>query len=387
MDYDKLLEEHGSKAALARHLGIPRSTLRDRIDAGKRTKALEGIGLKEKDAEAAVMDKLDVTGTSRYYSLEDGGVWIKTSKEKQTLGEQIEAMKDGLSLDLPKVTAIQPPEVYNEDLCAVIPVGDAHIGMYAWHQESGQDFDLEIAVKDLCGAHKYLIEQGPAAGKCILINVGDFFHYHSNEGVTQKSRHVVSASGRPQAMLKAGVRAMRFNIEEAAKKHKTVEVINIQGNHDELLSHALNIMLEEIYADCPNIIIHSEPTTRHYTTHGNCLFGVVHGHQTKDRELPIIMAQERAEDWGSTRHRHWFRGHHHHDSRIEYTGTIVEQVRTLAPNDDYATGGGYLSGQDLKQIIFHKEYGEVGRTTCNVDMLRSMNIDGTPPDIGKLIKR
>ena len=49
---------------------------------------------------------------------------------------------------------------------------------------------------------------------------------------------------------------------------------------------------------------------------------------------------------------------------------IVEQVRTLAANDAYAAGGGYLSGRDMKLIVMHSEHGEVARTTCGIDMLR-----------------
>jgi hypothetical protein len=154
------------------------------------------------------------------------------------------------------------------------------------------------------------------------------------------------------------------------EKHEIVELINAPGNHDETFAHFLNVLFRNLYANENRVIVHDAPTTRHYLQHGKCLIGVVHGHQTKDRDLPGIMATEKPEEWGATRHRVFFRGHHHHDNRVEYNGCIVEQMRTLA-RDAYAVGGGYLSGRDMKCIVMHSEFGEQMRLTCGIDVLRS----------------
>ena len=49
---------------------------------------------------------------------------------------------------------------------------------------------------------------------------------------------------------------------------------------------------------------------------------------------------------------------------------IIEQHRTLAAKDAYASRGGWSSGRDSKVITYHKEFGEVGRLTINIDMLK-----------------
>lgn len=369
----------GSPSAAAHKLGIPRTTLYDRIKKDEidvahllRTHALQGLGLHEKDAEAAVMQSLEVSGTSRYYSLEDGGIWVKTDKAKQKQDEILAAMKEELLRDVPKVKGIKPARKVNESLAVVIPIGDAHVGMYAWADEAGEQWDLEIAEQTICSAFKYLIDQTPAAEKCIIANVGDFFHYNGMKAKTDTHGHILDAAGRPQEMRRVGMRILRYCIEYAATKHKVVESINAPGNHDDTTMHIFNMALANIYENSPNIIIHDAPTTRHYTQHGQCLFGVVHGHQTKDADLPVTMATERAKEWGETKHRVWFRGHHHHDSRVEYAGAYVEQVRTLAASDDYAVGGAYLSGRDIKAITYHKDYGEVGRVICGIDLLKEL---------------
>lgn len=76
--------------------------------------------------------------------------------------------------------------------------------------------------------------------------------------------------------------------------------------------------------------------------------------------------------WGQTKHRYFYRGHHHQDRVQEFNGCKVEQFRTLAAGDAYAVGAGYLSGRDMKLITMHSEFGEVARSTCSIDLLKSL---------------
>ena len=52
----------------------------------------------------------------------------------------------------------------------------------------------------------------------------------------------------------------------------------------------------------------------------------------------------------------------------------MEQFRTLAPGDAWNVSHGFLSGQDMKLIVHHAEYGEVARSTCSVQMLRDLRL-------------
>jgi hypothetical protein len=47
----------------------------------------------------------------------------------------------------------------------------------------------------------------------------------------------------------------------------------------------------------------------------------------------------------------------------------IEQHRTLAPKDAYASSGGWMSGRDAKVITYHKERGEVSRLTISPEMV------------------
>jgi hypothetical protein len=136
-------------------------------------------------------------------------------------------------------------------------------------------------------------------------------------------------------------------------------------------------MLSHIYEKEPRVIIHSQPTTRFYIKHGQTMVGAVHGDKVKSAMLPGIMAQEKSEWWGQTKFRYWLKGHLHHSTREEYNGVTVEMFRTLAPNDAYSASHGWLSGQDMCNITYHEDYGEIARTTCSISLLRDLSCSKT----------
>ncbi len=296
--------------------------------------------------------------------------WVAEKPEDEQREKLWREFAEELATELPRVEPRPVEENYSDQLMSVIPFGDPHFGLYCWAEEVGNDFDLDIAKRDLCGAVAYLVSQSPKSKRCLIANLGDFYHADNLEGRTARSGHVLDMDTRLPKVIRVGVAAMRQSIETALTRHEIVEVVNAIGNHDAVLSMALSVMLANVYENEPRVVIHDAPTRRHYVRHGKTLIGITHGDRTKDSDLPGIMATERSEDWGLTKHRYYYRGHHHHDTKTEYNGCIVEQFRTLAPGDAYAVGGGWLSGRDMKLIVHHTEYGEVARTTCAIDMLR-----------------
>ena len=93
-----------------------------------------------------------VKGTSTLYDSKTGEPkiqWVKTQADKES---QLLAMQEALLETFSNVQplpAIRSPKHSNKDLLSVIPMGDPHIGMYAWKDEAGEDFDTDIASKDL----------------------------------------------------------------------------------------------------------------------------------------------------------------------------------------------------------------------------------------------
>lgn len=298
--------------------------------------------------------------------------WERQSPEQSAQEEAIRAGLEAFAEDLPKVSPRRPLDdaSYSARLMACYPIGDAHIGMMSWPEETGEAWDLKIAEEMHSAAMASLVEMAPACEEAAIVNLGDWYHADNLEGVTTRSGHRLDMDSRYAKMARTGVRIMRTMIETALTKHKRVRVINAVGNHDDTGSLMLSICLAHIYENEPRVIVDTTPAPCHYIRHGATLVGVHHGHSIKPERLPGVMATDRAKDWGETSHRYWWMGHVHHSSVMkDHPGVSVESFRTLAAKDAYATWGGYRAPRDMKVILLHDKHGEVGRYTVTPEML------------------
>jgi hypothetical protein len=296
--------------------------------------------------------------------------WVKTNKKHD---DQLAVMREcitALTEDLPRVTSMPAPSDYASDKLAVYPMGDPHIGLLCWGEETGDRHNLDIGVAELCAAVNRLVNTAPSCEHALIINLGDYFHSDTMNNKTWRSGHDLDVDGRWLKVLRAGIKAMRTCIESSLEKHNQVTVINVVGNHDDHSSMFLSAALSNIYENEPRVTINDAPTATHYYRFGNSLIGTHHGDKIKADRLPLVMASERPKDWGDTKYRAWYTGHVHHDSAKEYNGCTVETFRTLAARDAYASSHGYLSLRDMKCIVHHIDYGEIERHTVSVPMLR-----------------
>lgn len=312
-----------------------------------------------------------VKGTSTLYD-PDGNIklqWVKTDNKFNA--ESVKEWMETLAADLPKAVKTDAPAQCSDDTLTVLPMGDPHLGMYSWSEETGDDFDLEIATTDLCAAVDRLVKSTPASKQCLIVNLGDFFHADNSLGETMRSHHKLDTDTRWAKVLLAGLKAMKQCIVSALEHHEQVTVINAIGNHDDHSSMFLTIALANIYEGNERVKIVDSPTVMHYYRFGKNLIAVHHGHSIKAQDLPLVMATDRPKDWGETTHRMVYCGHVHHLSKKEYQGVTVETFRTLAGRDAWAASKGYKAGRDMNAIILHKQYGEVARHIVSVEMMRS----------------
>lgn len=327
-----------------------------------------------------VPDGYTAKGVSTLYG-DDGKVkaqWVKSqattaSQNSEFLRTAIESMLE----EIPKVSPlnIMKEHEINDNLLAVYPLGDPHIGMMAWGEECGENWDLKLAEAVFCDTFKKIVKRAPRCSNALIVNLGDFFHYDNLDGMTAAHGNILDRDGRYAKMVSIGIKIIRQMIETALEHHENVEVINVTGNHDEVGSLFLSICLSHVYENEPRVTINTSPALFHYKRFGKVLLGAHHGHKTKMDKLPGVMATDMSKDWGETYHRMWLTGHIHSDNKKEFPGCSVESFRTIAPPDEYATGGGWRSKRDTKVIIFDKELGEVERYTIPVFKLTEKDLN------------
>lgn len=357
-----------TNAVMAEMLGVSDRTMR----RWKARLAVSGYS-PEHQMTRQVPDPFMVKGTSQLYrrgEAEPVLEWVKTRVNPEKHREMLEAAYDAFFEDIPQYSAASLKADTIENLMAVYPIGDAHIGMRAWGVETqGQDWDMQIAERVQCGAMAALVDLAPATDKAVIVNCGDWFHADNIEGVTSRSGHTLELDGRYAKMISVGIKVMRQCIDSALAKHRVVRVISAIGNHDDTGAMWLSVALKHAYEKEPRVEIDDSPAAFHYFEHGKCLIGVHHGHSCKPERLPGVMATDQAQAWGRTEHRYFYLGHVHHQSVKEYSGVTIESFNTLTAKDSYAAFGGYRAKQNMKCIVLHKEFGEVSRHTVSPQML------------------
>lgn len=352
----------GHRLRAAASLGMGRGAFDHRI----RQAALLGIKPKPKQLPQAQ----NVRATSTLMDA-DGNVMLQWIKASNDIGRDQLAdwVKDAFADTTPLGKLPAPSGKLAKDLLTVYPIGDHHVAMYSWREETGADYDIKIAERLLVSAAQHLVDLAPASETGLIVNLGDFFHVDNLRNETTRSGNSLDVDTRYAAMIRAGVRMMRTIIECALTKHCVVRVVNAVGNHDDLGGLWLALALEQFYEKNQRVQIDTSPAKFYYHRHGKVLLGVTHGDTGKPERLAPVMAADRPQDWGETQHRYWLTGHVHTKRVIEFPGVMWETFRTLAPADAWAAGAGYRSGRDMTSIVFHAKHGELARHRFDVSML------------------
>lgn len=327
------------------------------------------------DMTHAVPAQYEVRGVSTLYNA-DGKVsqqWVKSRlRDDDAARAMREAIEEMAAEYRGTAKPVKAPARSMAGLLSVYPLGDPHIGCYAWAEEAGEDFDVNIARQDLLAAAGRLVDVAPASERALICNLGDFFHADSLSQLT-KSGHKLDVDTRWPRVLRLGCQLMVDLITLALRKHQHVEVINAIGNHDDHSSIMLAAFLEAWFHAEPRVHVHPTTSKFHYVEFGRCLIGVTHGDTVKHQALGELMASDKPEAWGRTMYRYWYTGHIHHTSKTELRGAVVESFRTLAAKDAWHAAQGYRSGRDMYVIVLDATHGEVERHRCDIRQVRDGN--------------
>jgi len=364
--------EHGSYSSAANQLGVDESTVRKAVERVKQIAIDRGYA-PEYDMTNPAPEGFIVKGTSTYYD-KDGnkvGQWVKTSKEYQDFEKRVRAALAGLSDNIPKATpSIERAKDYLTDIINQYTITDYHFGMLAWHEETGADWDVDIAEQLIIDWFKIAIEKAPDSETAILAQLGDFMHFDGLEAVTPSSGHVLDADTRFQKLVRVVIRAVRAIVDMLLEKHKNVHIIMAEGNHDLASSIWLRELFDSFYENDPRVTVDTSATPYYCYEFGETALFYHHGHKKRIASVDTVFAAMFREVFGRTKHAFAHMGHLHSVDIKETNLMIVEQHRTLAAPDAYASRGGWISGRDAKVITYHKKYGEVGRLVISSDMIK-----------------
>lgn len=362
--------EHGGASAAARALDADSSNVARAVRIVETRAARAGYAPAQ-GLTAGVPAGQRLRGVSTLYG-PDGtvrGQWVKSAEDQEQTAAFLAELRETFTEDLPRLAPVAAPTLSLGHLLAVYPIGDHHMGMYSWDEETGADYDLGIAEARLSGAMQSLATSTPSAAQALVAILGDFFHYDNLQPVTPTNKNPLDADSRYAKLVRVALRSIRRAIDLALARHATVRVICEPGNHDLSTMLLLAEALAALYETEPRITVDTAPRHFHYHHFGANLIGVHHGHSVKPPDLPLVMARDVPAEWGASRHRWWLTGHVHKDRVLDIQGVRVESFRVLAPLDAWGANQGYRPEQRMVSVVLHEAHGEVARYAVTPEML------------------
>ena len=344
------------------------------VTVGVRRRALARAGFSpEHDWRHQVPDGYLVKGVSTLYD-KDGNLaaqWVKSHIDVDWQRELIQEAVAGMSDEIKPLSPV--PTSYTggaDELANCYILTDFHLGMLSWGEESGDDYDLKIAEELARNWFATALSAAPSAKTGILCQLGDFLHWDGLDAVTPSSHHVLDADTRFQKLTRVAIRIIRAIIGRMLDKHEHVHVICAEGNHDMASSIWLREMLTVLYEDEPRITVDRNPDPYYCFVHGETTLFFHHGHKVRPGQVDAVFAAKFKREYGGSKHCYAHLGHLHHAFLKESSLMVVEQHRTLAAKDAYASRGGWLSGRSAPVITYHKSFGEVARLTISPEAVK-----------------
>ncbi|AIM41121.1 hypothetical protein LSPA1_23 [Salmonella phage LSPA1] len=333
--------------------------------------AKKGVG-HGRDVSHLVPDGYKIKGTSSLVD-EFGNTklqWVKTDTDAERQVELMHAVIDGMKSGITPVSEVPPPKKrLNEKLLNLYTVSDFHLGMLAWADESGGDWDMKIAEDLFSKWFDAAFQKAPDAGVGVINLLGDFAHFDSLDAVTPASGHVLDADTRYQKLVRYMIRMVRRVVNMALIKHKSVHLLIVQGNHDESGMIWLAEMFSTLYDNEPRVFVDTSADVYKMVQHGKTTLFFHHGHKARFDAIEPVMIAKFRKAFGESVYSYAHVGHLHHQKIVESRNMVVEQHRTLAAKDAYASRGGWMSGRSANVITYSAEYGEVARLTISPEML------------------
>lgn len=284
---------------------------------------------------------------------------------KRILGDQLE--KALLEFVRENVEPLPPPKRVMKrtnsetDFLTVWGIWDAHVGMYAWSDEVGQSFDLNIARNRVMNSIDDMVDElKQYEHRRIVMPIGnDFMHFDNARMTTLKSDHFLDYDGRFAKVFKVALECLVYQVQRALDLCDDVQVLWIPGNHDYSSSFGLVAAVEQRFLENPFVTVDLGANPRKYVRYGGCLLGFDHGQKCTPAQLARIMSEEQIDYWSRSTYREVQIGHRHQRWLKEFPGVIPTNGVTIRMNPA-------LCNVDL----WHHEQGLIGEPVKSVEAYR-----------------
>jgi hypothetical protein len=170
------------------------------------------------------------------------------------------------------------------------------------------------------------------------------------------------------SMVDAAIRVQRNIVQMLLDNHRQVHLYNCEGNHDYASSVWLRKIFKSFYQDEPRLTVDDTEIPYYAFEWGDTSLFFHHGHRSRVNRVAEAFVSNYREIFGRTKYAYGHVGHLHHKQK-ENKLMIVEQHNTIAAASTYEKNHGYSAKREATVIKYHKDYGEVERSTISPQML------------------
>jgi len=315
--------------------------------------------LLDKECEVAGIDPKDV----RHYWYKSKMFSVFAKGKTKNLEDLKKEIMDGMKTHSPKYREIKRKKL-TDSHCLVIDPADIHIGKLGSAFETGDKYNVNIAIKRVRDGITGLINQSSCykIDQIVLFLGNDILH-------TDTSKRTTTA-GTPQdtdgMWYDNFLVAQKLYVEiiEMLLPIANVHLIHDVSNHDYMSGWMLTQSVQSWFSKSKNITFDTSMKHRKAYKYHNNLIGSTHGDGAKESDLPILFAQEFKKMWYETEHRYIFGKHRHHKTSKDYVGVTYETSRSASGTDGWHHRNGYQhSVKAVEAYIHHKQLGQVARLT------------------------
>ena len=313
------------------------------------------------------INKKDVVSVKHWQSMSGELRFSIVTKENYGVeqNELLEDIKNLIDNHAPIYPTIKKTK--GEHLLVINPA-DIHIGKLAVALETGDEYNSEIACKRVLEGVTGLLSKskGFSIDRVLFCVGNDILHIDNvYNQTTAGTRQDVNGKWWEHFELALD---LYVKCVEILREVAPVDVVHSMSNHDYQSGFHLAHALKSWFRNAKDVTFDISVAHRKYYKYGSNLIGLEHGDGAKMDNLPMLMANERPNDWSDTKYRYWYLHHLHHKVKYkwrdakDFIGVTVEYMRSPSGTDSWHSRKGFCGVQKAVEGFIHsKESGQIAR--------------------------
>ena len=234
---------------------------------------------------------------------------------------------------------------------------DLHSGLLSWKDETGEEYNLEIAKERFFKALSDIITrcQHHSFSKILFVTLGDLLHTDNDAQTTTKGTfqqvdgRIAHIFDHTLDMIIDGIRML--------SAIAPVEVIYLCGNHDRVLGYTLAKATEKAFTGHDGVNFDVSPNPQKYRLLGVTLVGWTHGDMPKKNMTGWLQDRARKE-FGMCQYAEIHSGHYHSETVTDPSGVVIRYMPNIASASYWEHQQGFPRG--VKTIVCYRWHPQAG---------------------------